>query len=74
MRTKLAVAALVAGLAATLAPLSPASAYCEEDPVLTTRSCTNSCMENGRRYEELRAKLGLSVLPSYWDIFLCPQG
>lgn len=74
MRTKIALAALVVGLGVSSAPLSPAAAYCEPQPTTNGSSgCTNSCMETGRRYESLRAKLGTKVLPSYWDLFACPM-
>jgi hypothetical protein len=76
MRTKLAVAGLVAGLGATLAPLSPATAYCEPEIIVVEGQeggCRNSCIETGQRYEELREKSGSKLLPSYWALFACPM-
>ncbi|MDQ1713250.1 MAG: hypothetical protein QOE45_2700 [Frankiaceae bacterium] len=76
MRTTLALAGLVAGLAA-LAPLAPASAQCDPQVFDTGGSgCANGCMDNGRWYEEQRATLadkGIRGLPSYDSIFLCTQ-
>jgi hypothetical protein len=78
MRTKLALAGLVAGLAA-LAPVAPASAQCDPDPTLSagaTRSCSNSCTETGNAWEKVRGNLadkGIGGVPSYWDLFACTQ-
>jgi hypothetical protein len=74
MRTKLATAGLLAGLATALAPVAPAAANCDPQIIATGPSgCTNGCMETGKRYEEVRDRLGGKVLPSYWDLFACPQ-
>jgi hypothetical protein len=77
MRTKLAVAGLVAGLAA-LAPVAPASAQCDPDPGIFsgTRACSNSCTETGNTWEKVRGNLadkGIGGIPSYWDLFACTQ-
>lgn len=81
MRAKLVLAGLVAGVAATVAPLSPASAYCEPEIILvegqpSSGGCRNSCVETGERYEAAREKVewyggGAVALPSYWDVFAC---
>ncbi len=82
MRTKLAVAALVAGVAATVAPATPASAYCSEPIVVLDdgsggggggQTCTNECYTTGEAYENATAELQerFEVVPSYWDLFAC---
>lgn len=79
MRTKLVLAGLAAGAAAFVAPVAPASAYCQEPVIVIdiegsgSGECTNGCVETGERYEEARAKLGNKLLPSYWDLFVCPM-
>jgi hypothetical protein len=77
MRTRLALACLVAGLAA-LAPIVPASAQCDPDPGLLagSRSCSNSCTQTGDTWEKARHDLadkGIGHVPSYWDLFACTQ-
>lgn len=77
MRTQLALAGLVAGVAASFAAPS-ASAYCEPEVIVieggSSGGCRNSCVENGERYENAREKFDKTgALPSYWDIFLCPM-
>jgi hypothetical protein len=73
VRTKLAFVALGVGVAAALLPLAPASANCDPDTGLGDGSCTNGCVETGKRYEALRAKAGHDLLPSYWDVISCPM-
>jgi hypothetical protein len=79
MRTQLVLAGLLAGVAATVAPLAPASAYCEPEIIVVeggSGECRNSCIETGERYEAARHKLGEKygeMVPSYWDIFVCPM-
>lgn len=74
MRTKLAIAGVVAGLAA-LAPAAPASAQCDPQIVTGGSGCANSCTELGNAVDKatagLRDKFG--VVPSYWDLFACTQ-
>lgn len=75
MRTKLALAGLLAGVAASFVP--SASAYCEPEIIVVeggSGGCRNSCVETGQRYESAREKLDKTgKLPSYWDIFVCPM-
>ena len=67
MRTKLTLAGLVVGLGATLAPLSPASAYCDETFRELTGYC-NPCYLTGGVYQQADRRLG--VLPDAdWN---CP--
>lgn len=78
MRTKLALLGLGAAVAAAVLPIATASAYCDPDTGTGGSGCNNSCVETGERYEAYRqtieAKTGHKVaLPSYWDIFLCPE-
>jgi hypothetical protein len=81
MRTKLALAGLLAGAAAFVAP-APASAYCQEEIVVLSEGggsgggCTNSCYQTGEAYENVRTSLAEKVsaaekLPGYWDLFAC---
>lgn len=75
MRTTLAIAGLVAGLAMPFAP--SASAYCEPEIIVVeggSGGCRNSCVENGERYENAREKFDKTgTLPSYWALFVCPM-
>lgn len=76
MRSKLAIAGLVAGAAAFVAPVSPASAYCAQELISHegggSGQCTNGCYEAGEAYENLRAKLpNGDQVPGYWDLFAC---
>jgi hypothetical protein len=73
MRRHLALAGLAVGLAVTVLPIAGASANCDPDTGLGDGGCTNGCMQAGERYEALRAKVGGDELPSYWDVFNCPQ-
>jgi hypothetical protein len=75
-RAALALAGLVAGVVTALGPVGPASAYCDPDTGAGDPGCSNSCYETGERYEAVRAKVeghGGIHLPSYWDLFLCPE-
>lgn len=44
MRKTLTVAALVAGVAAAMLPIAPASANCDPVILLATGKCTNLCV------------------------------
>lgn len=81
MRSKLFAAGLVAGVATILLPSTPASAYCQE-PVIVIEGggsggCTNGCMETGKAWEAARhaveEKTGVTAVPSYWSLFVCPM-
>ena len=81
MRSKLALAGVVAGAAAFLAPVTPASAYCQQVDISIEGSgsgeCTNGCYETGDAYEAVRLALVDKVsaaehIPGYWDLFACP--
>ena len=78
MRVKLALAGLLAGVAATVAPVAPASAYCAEQLIVIddgggSGQCTNGCYETGEAYENATASLReqYPFIPSYWDLFAC---
>ena len=80
MRVKLVLAGLVAGAAAAVAPVAPASAYCAEPIIVIddgsgggSPQCTNGCYQAGEAYENATASLRekFSVIPSYWDLFAC---
>ena len=76
MRSTLALAGLGLGLALTVLPATSASAYCGPDTGAGDPGCQNGCVETGERYEALRASIEAktgAVLPSYWDIVLCPM-
>jgi hypothetical protein len=74
MRTKLVLAGLAAGAAAFVAPVAPASAYCQEPVIVIdiegsgSGQCTNGCYETSKAYNELRDRL--DKLPA--DPFVCP--
>jgi hypothetical protein len=77
VRTKLALAGLVAGLAA-LAPVAPASAQC--DPQIGTETgsgCSNGCTETGNAIDKVLTavddRVAAADLPGYWDVFACTQ-
>jgi hypothetical protein len=82
MRTRIALAGLVAGAAAFVAPVAPASAYCQDQLVILgdgggSGECTNGCYETGEAYENARTSLADKVaaaqhIPSYWTLFVCP--
>jgi hypothetical protein len=75
MRTKLALAGLVACLAA-LAPVAPASAQCDPDPGLfTSRSCSNSCTQMAEIWGPVGGALadhGIGV-HNPGELFACTQ-
>lgn len=81
MRTKLALAGLVAGAASFVAPVAPATAYCQQPVIVIgdgggSGECTNSCTETGEAYEKVRLALTEKVaaaeaVPGYWDLFAC---
>lgn len=81
MRSRIALAALLAGAAAFVAPAAPASAYCEHEIVILgdgggSGECSNSCYETGETYEKVRLALvekfeAAEVVPGYWDLFVC---
>ncbi|HEX8003524.1 MAG TPA: hypothetical protein VF519_12590 [Mycobacteriales bacterium] len=80
MRTKLALLGLAAGAAAFVAPVAPASAYCQEPVIVIdiegggSGGCTNGCVETGNTYEAARHSLpGGDKIPGYWDLFVCPM-
>lgn len=80
MRHTLALLGLAAGAAAFVAPVAPASAYCQEPVIVIdlegqgSGGCTNGCVESGNTYESLRGKLpNGDKVPSYWDLFVCPM-
>ena len=77
MRSKLALAGVVAGAAAFLAPVAPASAYCGPEIIATeggggSGGCSNGCYETGEAYENVRTSLPVGdKIPGYWDLFAC---
>jgi len=81
MRSRIALAALLAGAAAFVAPVAPASAYCQNEIIVLSDGggsgeCTNGCYETGEAYEKVRLALAekfaaAEKIPSYWDIFAC---
>ncbi len=75
MRSRLALAGVLAGLAA-LAPVAPASAQCDPQILAGGGSgCTNGCTETGNTVDKATAGLRdkFSAVPSYWDLFACTQ-
>ena len=64
MRTRLAVAVLAAGLA-TLAPVAPVSARCEDG-----KPCGTACDKAEAKYDEVTRKFGIPLPPFPVD---CPQ-
>lgn len=72
MRTKLAVAAVVAGVTATLAPLSPASAQCTYtiEGAQDCGSCTELLQHVDAATAGVRDKAGVGGLA---DQFACTQ-
>jgi hypothetical protein len=74
VRRKIALGIAGVAVAASLAPLTSASANCDPDTGLGDGGCTNGCMSTGAAYENLRAHVGdKAPLPSYWDLVNCPQ-
>lgn len=74
MRKTVALAGIATGVALVAGPIAPASANCDVQIINTgSGECTNGCMETGRTYEAARERLKLSAVPSYWDLFVCPQ-
>ena len=73
MRSKLVLAGLAVGVAASFLPIAPASAQC--DPVLVGDGggCSNGCMEAGRTWNGAQEKALGKVVVDYWSIFLCTQ-
>ena len=71
MRPKLVLAAMAVGFLGALVPTSSAQAYC--DPLMSELygRCTNGCVEAGRHYESVDQRTGDTLLPDYYDIFLC---
>lgn len=72
MRTRIVVAALVAGVSATLAPLSPASAQCSYtiEGVQDCGDCTELLRHVDAATAGVREKVGLGGLA---DQFACTQ-
>lgn len=78
MRSKLALAGVVAGVAAALAPVAPASAQCDPQIVVIgdgggSGGCSNGCMDTGNAFNAAQQKALGRVVVDYWDYFLCTQ-
>ena len=70
MRKTLGLAALALGIAASVLPVSPASAYC--DPLVSslTGRCDNTCTVTARAYYSADDRTG-DALPD--QEFVCPM-
>jgi hypothetical protein len=68
MRRRLALAALGTGIAATLLPVTSASAYCDPVTSSVTGHCTNPCTAVGGAYQTADRKAG-DRLPDV--VFIC---
>ncbi|HEU0130041.1 MAG TPA: hypothetical protein VFQ85_03500 [Mycobacteriales bacterium] len=70
MRSKLALAGLVAGLAAALAPIAPASAQCDPQvfDLEGSGGCANGCEDFSRTYDSLAEQAHLPT-----GIWACTQ-
>jgi hypothetical protein len=68
MRKTLSLAALAAAVA-VLAPVAPASAYCDATLSGIAGECVNGCVVAGRAYGAVREAAGHKYLPDLGD---CP--
>jgi hypothetical protein len=74
VRSKLALAGLVAGLATAVLPMVPASANCAEAifPDGTT-GCGNPCNDEAAIFNGAQEKATGKVVVNYWSLFACTQ-